>query len=172
MNRRRPAFFLDRDGVINKDTGYPYRPSDLHFIPGAPEAIARMNTLGYLVIVITNQSGVARGYFTEEEVNQFHQCITIQLQSYQAHINAFYICPFHPQGTIESYKKEHFDRKPNPGMVEKAIAEFNVDRDRSILIGDKHTDLLAGHQAHIDSYLFDKNNLDHFVMSVMENRWP
>lgn len=167
----RSAFFLDRDGVINKDTGYPYRFSDLHFISGAPEAIARMNALGYLVIVITNQSGIARGYFTEREVDRFHQHMQVQLKPYRAHIDAFFVCPFHPQGSIDYYKREHSDRKPNPGMIKKALATFNIDRDRSIVIGDKRSDLLAGHRALVDSYRFDGNDLDLFLTSLIKDRW-
>ncbi|MDI2112530.1 D-glycero-alpha-D-manno-heptose-1,7-bisphosphate 7-phosphatase [Commensalibacter nepenthis] len=166
----KPCVFLDRDGVINVDTGYPHRQADLQLIDGAGDAIARMNRLGFLVIVVTNQSGVARGYFTEQDVHQFHQYIAQALSSYHAHIDAFYQCPYHPDGVIEAYRQDHSDRKPKPGMIERACQEWPIDRNRSFLIGDRQTDLEAAQNANIQGYLFDGGNLDEFVQKILQER--
>ncbi|CAI3949188.1 HAD superfamily (HisB1/GmhB) (PDB:2GMW) (PUBMED:20050615 [Commensalibacter communis] len=165
MNR---CVFLDRDGVINMDTGYPCRQSDLQLIDGAGNAIARLNQQGFLVIIVTNQSGVARGYFTEQDVHQFHQYISQELKTYHAHIDAFYLCPYHPDGVIETYRQDHPDRKPNPGMIERACQEWSIDRERSFLIGDRDTDIEAAKNANIQGYLFSGGNLDHFVQKILQ----
>lgn len=166
----KPCIFLDRDGVINVDVGYPYRKEDLQLIDGAGAAIARMNNSGFLVIVVTNQSGVGRGYFTEEDVHRFHNLIVAELQHYNAHIDAFYLCPYHPDAKIEAYRQDHSDRKPKAGMIERAIQEWPVDRKRSFLIGDRETDVQAAHNANIPGYLFQGGNLDKFLQSILQER--
>lgn len=166
----KPCIFLDRDGVINIDIGYPYRKEDLQLVDGVGSAIARMNRLGFLVIVVTNQSGVARGYFTEANVHQFHAWITDALQSYDAHIDAFYLCPYHPDAVVEAYRQDHPDRKPKAGMIERAIQEWPIDREGSFLIGDRETDITAAQNANISGYLFQGGNLDEFLQSVLQER--
>lgn len=166
----KPCLFLDRDGVINVDTGYPHRKGELQLIDGAGNAIARMNRLGFLVIVVTNQSGVARGYFTEADVHQFHLYISEALTLYHAHIDGFYLCPYHPKAVIEAYRQDHMDRKPNPGMIDRACKEWPIDRECSFLIGDKDTDVKAAENANIQGYLFNGGNLDVFLKSVLQQR--
>lgn len=163
----RPAIFLDRDGVINKDTGYPYRQDDLFLIDGAGEAISLAKKHGYLTVVVTNQSGVARGFFTEQDVHKFHSYIQEKLRNYNTSIDAFYFCPFHPEATCQAYRQDHPDRKPNPGMIERAIHELLIDRKRSFLIGDKFTDVQAAKAANITGYLFQENNLFYFLNSLL-----
>src|SRR5262249_43008423 len=102
---RRPAAFLDRDGVLNVDHGYVYRAQDFVWIPGAIKAIKRLNDAGFLVIVVTNQSGVARGLYHEDDIRMLHQWINEALRPEGAHIDAFYYCPHHPEGTVPGYAK-------------------------------------------------------------------
>ncbi|EHD13108.1 histidinol-phosphate phosphatase [Commensalibacter intestini A911] len=170
LSTLKPCIFLDRDGVINVDTGYPHRKDELQLIDGAGNAIARMNQLGFLVIVVTNQSGVARGYFTEADVHQFHHYISEALTPYHAYIDDFYLCPYHPKSVIEAYRQDHIDRKPNPGMIDRACKEWPIDRERSFLIGDKDTDVKAAENAKIQGYLFNGGNLDGFVQSILKEK--
>lgn len=114
----RAVAFLDRDGVINVDRGYTYRIEDLVFTPTAIEGIKVFNDAGYRVFVVTNQSGVARGYYTLEHVERFHEAMRQQLRAHNAHIDCFYFCPFHPEASVAEYATDHEDRKPNPGMLE------------------------------------------------------
>jgi D-glycero-D-manno-heptose 1,7-bisphosphate phosphatase len=165
--RLNPAAFLDRDGVINIDIGYPHRIEDFRFVEGAVKAIARLNANGYLVVVVTNQSGVARGLFEEADMHIFHAHMQKQLSRYGARINAFYFCPYHPQATVERYRCDHPDRKPNAGMIERAIKDLSIDRSRSFLIGDRDTDIQAAQAAGIPGYLFDRSNLDDFLISII-----
>lgn len=145
----RPAVFLDRDGVLNVDTGYTYRPDDLAFTPTAIAAVRALNRAGRWVIVVTNQSGVARGYYTEADVARFHAEMQRRLMIEGAHVDAFYHCPYHPKGTVAAYAREHADRKPGPGMILRALADWPIDRAGSLLIGDRDSDLEAAAAAGI-----------------------
>jgi D-glycero-D-manno-heptose 1,7-bisphosphate phosphatase len=160
------AVFLDRDGVLNKDTGYPFRPEDMILVDGAPEAIAHLNRQGYLCVVVTNQSGVARGYFEESDVQNFHKAMGEAFRREGADIAAFYYCPFHPQGSIEAYCVDHPDRKPRPGMIERAIADLGIERQGSFLIGDRQSDMDAASAAGLPGYLFKCGNLHDFIVSL------
>lgn len=170
LSGAKPCVFLDRDGVINVDVGYPYRQEHLRLIDGAGDAIAKINQLGLLVIVVTNQSGVARGFFTEQDVHQFHHYISHALAEYNAHIDGFYMCPYHPQAVIDAYRQDHPDRKPRAGMIERALKEWPIDRNHSFLIGDKETDIEAARNANISGYLFNGGNLNDFVESILYER--
>ena len=108
--------FLDRDGTINEEVEYLYRPEDLRFLPGVPEAIKRLNGAGFKVVVITNQAGVARGYYTEADVERLHSYMNRLLEEKGAHIDGFYYCPHHPEHGIGEYKKDCECRKPKTGM--------------------------------------------------------
>jgi D-glycero-D-manno-heptose 1,7-bisphosphate phosphatase len=140
---KRPAAFLDRDGVLNVDHGYVYRPDQLAWIAGAPDAVHLLNEAGYYVFVITNQSGVARGYYEEAAVHQFHGHMQDALRAQGAHVDAFYYCPHHPEGTVKEFAVRCRCRKPNPGMLEQAAREWPIDPGRSFLIGDKDDDMAA-----------------------------
>ncbi|MBN9058999.1 D-glycero-alpha-D-manno-heptose-1,7-bisphosphate 7-phosphatase [Kaistia sp. MMO-174] len=163
----RPAAFLDRDGVINVDHGYTYKPEDLAFIEGAPNAIRRLNEAGYLVVVVTNQSGVARGYYGEVDVERFHAHMQAELAKSGAKIDAFYSCPYHPEGVVAAYRLDHPDRKPRPGMILRALRDLPIDAGRSFLIGDLPTDVQAATAASISGHRFPGGDLDDFVAGVL-----
>lgn len=139
----RPAAFLDRDGVLNVDHGYAHRPDQLEWIAGAPDAVRLLNEAGYYVFVITNQSGIARGYYEESAVRQFHAHMQDVLRAQGAHVDAFYYCPHHPDGTVKELAVRCRCRKPGPGMLEQAAREWPIDLPRSFLIGDKDDDMAA-----------------------------
>ncbi|MBD3752309.1 MAG: HAD-IIIA family hydrolase [Micrococcales bacterium] len=122
-----PAVFLDRDGVLIEDTGYPHLEAHLRLVPGAAEAVRRLNQLGYLCVIVTNQSGVARGLFSEDQMKAFNALIVRKLAAKGAIIGAVYACPFHSEGRVEAYiHPDHPDRKPNPGMLLRAISGQGV----------------------------------------------
>jgi D-glycero-D-manno-heptose 1,7-bisphosphate phosphatase len=152
---RRPAAFLDRDGVLNIDHGYANRPEQLEWIDGAPEAVRLLNEAGYRVLVVTNQSGVARGYYTEDAVKAFHAQMQKDLASHGAHVDAFYYCPHHPEGTIKPLAIRCRCRKPAPGMLEQAAREWPIDRGASFLVGDKDDDVGAARAFNIRGIKFD-----------------
>lgn len=143
----RKAVFLDRDGTINLDRGYTYRVEDLEFLPGSVEGIKLLNMSNWLVIVVTNQSGIARGYYTEEDVRTFHNAMNEELEKYGAWIDAFYFCPHHPKEGIGKYRVSCECRKPRPGLILRAAMDFNVNLSCSWVIGDKETDIMAGKAA-------------------------
>ncbi|WP_170291022.1 D-glycero-alpha-D-manno-heptose-1,7-bisphosphate 7-phosphatase [Neomoorella glycerini] len=138
--------FLDRDGTINVDKGYVYRPEDLELLPGSAEGIRILNEAGFLVIVITNQAGIARGYYTEKDVQVFHEHLQNVLNAEGAHIDAFYYCPHHPEG-LPPYNVECECRKPKPGLILRAQADWDIDLHSSWFVGDKSTDLAAAKAA-------------------------
>lgn len=141
---RQRAVFLDRDGTINVDHGYVFRAEEFEFIPGAPEAIRRLRDAGYLVIVVTNQAGVARGLYDEEDVHELHRHLDRELARYGTAIDAYYYCPHHPEKGRGSYLRECACRKPLPGMMLQAAADFSLDLGLSFLVGDKRSDIDAG----------------------------
>lgn len=156
----RPAAFLDRDGVLNVDSGYLYRARDLVWIEGAARAISRLNAAGYLVLVVTNQSGIARGLYTTDDMHGLHRSMADALACAGAKIDAFYYCPHHPEHGAE---RDCLCRKPRPGMLERAFREWPVDKARSFMIGDRTTDLEAAAAAGLPGYLFAGGDLDVFV---------
>ncbi len=141
---RRRAVFLDRDGTINVERDYLYRIEDFEFIPGAPEAIRRLREAGFLVIVVTNQSGVARGYYSLEDVERLHRHIQDELARTGAGIDGFYVCPHHPTEGVGEFRRECDCRKGQPGMLLLAAAEQGIDLSASYMVGDKQVDVDAG----------------------------
>jgi D-glycero-D-manno-heptose 1,7-bisphosphate phosphatase len=167
----RPAAFLDRDGVLNVDVGYAHRPQDLTWIPGAREAILGLNRDGFYVFVITNQAGVARGYYDEAQVGVFHDHMQDELAKIGAHVDAFYYCPFHEDAAVEAYRVvDHPDRKPNPGMLLRAMREWPVDRPRSFLIGDQASDIEAGRRAGLSGLLYTGGDLRATIEAALRSR--
>jgi D-glycero-D-manno-heptose 1,7-bisphosphate phosphatase len=152
---QRPAAFFDRDGVLNVDHGYAYRPDQFEWIAGAPEAVRLLNEAGYYVFVVTNQSGIARGYYEEAAMHQFHALMQDALRTQGAHVDAFYYCPHHPEGTVKELAVRCHCRKPEPGMLEQAAREWPVDLGRSFLIGDKDADMAAAAAFKIRGIKFD-----------------
>lgn len=151
----RPAAFLDRDGVLNVDREYVHRTDQLEWIDGVPEAIRLLNDAGYLVIVVTNQSGVARGYYDEVAVGALHRHMRDVLAAKGARIDAFYYCPHHPDGKVTAYRMRCDCRKPGTGMFEQAARDWDIDRARSFMIGDKDIDIAAATAFGIRSALFN-----------------
>ena len=140
---RRPAVFLDRDGVLNIDHHYVHRPDQFEWVTGAPAAIKYLNQRGYHVFVVTNQSGVARGYYTEDDVEQLHRHINRELARHDAHVDAWFYCPHHPSGK-GSYALPCSCRKPLPGMLRAAALRYDIDLEQSYMVGDKQADIEAG----------------------------
>jgi len=160
----RPALFLDRDGVLNEDPGYVHRWEDFRWIPGAREAVAAFNRAGWWVFVVTNQSGIGRGYYGEDDVVALHAKLSESLAEAGGHIDAFYYCPQHPDATVEAYRHpDPPDRKPNPGMILRALREHPVDIGRSIMVGDKDADVEAARRAGIRGLKFPSDNLMVFL---------
>lgn len=164
----RPAAFLDRDGVLIVDSGYPHRPDQLVLIPGAAEAVKRLNEAGYVTVIVTNQSGVARGMFSEEVMHGFNALLVERLAESGARIDAVYAAPHHAEAVDERYRHpDHPDRKPNPGMLLRAINEHDLDPARSLMIGDNPSDMDAARRAGVPGYLFEDGDLDQFVASIL-----
>ena len=165
----RPALFLDRDGVLNEDRGYVHRWEDFCWIPGAREAVAAFNARGWWVFLVTNQSGVGRGYYPEADVLALHARMEADLAAAGARIDAFYYCPFHPEALEDRYRHpDPPDRKPNPGMLLRAMADWPVDAARSVMVGDKAIDLEAGRRAGVRSLLFPGGDLEAFLAAELD----
>lgn len=136
--------FLDRDGTLNEEVHYLHRTSDLKLLPGVAEALRTLKEAGYRLVVVTNQAGVARGYYSEEDVKVLHGYMNRMLEEQGAAIDGFYYCPHHPEHGTGVYKRECRCRKPGTGMFEMAEKQFEVDRAHSFMIGDKLLDIEAG----------------------------
>ncbi|TAM83576.1 MAG: HAD family hydrolase [Acidobacteria bacterium] len=140
----RPAIFLDRDGTVTDEVGYINHISRAKIYPYAPEAVRMLKSTGLPVIIVTNQSGVGRGYFTEETVSQVHRMVQDTLQAAGTSIDEFYFCPHHPSAAIESYRLECRCRKPGTGMAEQAADRFGIDLGASYVVGDTYRDMQMG----------------------------
>ncbi len=151
------AVFFDRDGVLNIDHGYVYKSEDWQWTPGAIQAIKWCNDNDFLVIVVTNQSGVARGYYSEADVVSLHTWVNEDLNRCEARIDAFYYCPHYPDGKVAEYAIECTCRKPQPGMLLAAIAKYDIDVEFSLMFGDKPSDIDAATAAGIRGVLVGKN---------------
>ncbi|MFO0995337.1 MAG: HAD family hydrolase [Alphaproteobacteria bacterium] len=163
----RPAAFFDRDGVLNHDVGYIHKPADFVWIDGAREAIRRLNALGALVFVVTNQAGIARGMYQEADVLALHGWVNKELAAEGAHVDAFYFCPHHPSAGNGPYSIACTCRKPAPGMLTRAAAEWPVDLGASFLIGDRDTDIAAAEAAGVRGFLFSGGNLNAFLSPIL-----
>ena len=166
--RNRPAVFFDRDGVLNHDLGYVCTSDRFKWIDGAVEAIKHLNSINYYTFVVSNQSGVARGFYKETDVIEFHKWINNELFSKHAHIDEFYFCPHYKYGKVKEYSKFCNNRKPEPGMLLRAFSKWKIDKEHSFLIGNSDTDIIAARRAGIKGYLFEKGNLYDFLIKVLE----
>jgi D-glycero-D-manno-heptose 1,7-bisphosphate phosphatase len=143
----RRAAFLDRDGVLNEDHGYVWRIEDFHWLPGVIGALQRLQQAGFALVVITNQSGIARGLYGLEELDDLHTHMRQQLQLHGVSLAGVYACPHHPEGTRPGYARACDCRKPQPGMILQAARELELDLAASCLFGDKPSDVDAGRAA-------------------------
>jgi D,D-heptose 1,7-bisphosphate phosphatase len=170
--RQRPAAFLDRDGVLNVDRGYVHQSRQLTWIPGAVAAVKWLNDRGFYVFVITNQAGVARGYFGEGDVRRFHAHLVDELRGAGASIDDFRFCPHHPEAAVTHYRTACHWRKPQPGMILDLMRHWPVIVHRSFVIGDRSSDIQAAAAAGIRGYLFTPGNLLDLVQSIDEGAAP
>jgi D-glycero-D-manno-heptose 1,7-bisphosphate phosphatase len=161
--RRRRAAFLDRDGVLNVDSGYVGRTEQWRWIDGAREAVKRFNDLGWYVFLVTNQSGIARGFYDEADLAALHQHVFEELAACGAHLDDARYCPYHAEATVPRYRRDSDWRKPGAGMILDLMDHWPIDRTASLLIGDKESDLEAAQRAGIRARLFDGGRLDQFV---------
>ncbi|HEX4021808.1 MAG TPA: HAD family hydrolase [Acidobacteriaceae bacterium] len=141
------ALFLDRDGVVNEEIGYLSRSDQVRFLPGIFDLCRKAQSLGYILIIVTNQAGIARGYYSETEFHVLMQWMTGEFAREGIRLDRYYFCPHHPEHGVGAYRLDCQDRKPNPGMFLNAATEFHLDLARSIFLGDRCTDMVAGRAA-------------------------
>jgi len=163
----RPAVFFDRDGVLNVDSDYLFEIDKFRWIDGAIEAVKAINDAGYFAFVITNQSGVARGLYKEADIHRLHDWMAEQLAAYDARIDAFEYCPFHPDGSVATYRRSSERRKPQPGMIAELLRVFPVDASRSFVVGDRPSDIEAARAAGLPGHLFAGGNLRDFILPLL-----
>ena len=160
--------FLDRDGVINEDKGYISKISDFKIYPGVGKAISLLNKKNYLVIIITNQSGIGRGLIKIKELKNIHNYLRKKIKKYGGKIDDIFYCPFHPEFGKGKYKKKSNDRKPGDGMIKKAIKKWKIDTKTSFMIGDKISDKLAAKKAKIRFFYKKEKNLNTQIKNILK----
>jgi D-glycero-D-manno-heptose 1,7-bisphosphate phosphatase len=146
-NPQGKALFLDRDGVINEEASYLWRREDVRFVPGIFSLCRTAQSLGYKLVVVTNQAGIGRGMYTEDDFRSLTHWMRAEFVRERVTLDAIYFSPYHPEHGIGDYKREHEDRKPGPGMLRRAAADLNLSLADSILIGDRCTDIAAANAA-------------------------
>jgi D-glycero-D-manno-heptose 1,7-bisphosphate phosphatase len=147
MSELSKALFLDRDGVINHEVGYLYRPEDVRWVDGIFSLCRAAVSSGHKLVVVTNQSGIARGYYTEADFGLLMDWMRGEFMAKGTPLDAVYFCPFHPHHGIGEYKREHEDRKPGPGMLLRAARDLNLDLRQSMMVGDRCSDVAAANAA-------------------------
>ena len=165
--RRKPAVFFDRDGVLNEDRGHVHTPEEFAWMPGAVEAVKAVNDAGHLAIVVTNQAGIGRGYYTEAQFEGFSAWIGAGLAAGGAHLDATYYCPHHPEAARPPYLVACDCRKPEPGMILRAAHDWDIDLQRSVMIGDNDKDMLAAAAAGVRGVRYVSGDVAALVRSVL-----
>lgn len=148
------ALFLDRDGVINEETNYLYRIEDVIWVKGIFSLCRTAQALGYRLIVVTNQAGIARAYYTVEQFDELMDWMRVELRREGVELDAVYYCPYHPVHGVGENKREHEDRKPGTGMLRRGAKEFGVELSESVMVGDRCTDVLAANAAGLKQAFF------------------
>ena len=161
------AVFFDRDGVLNVDKDYLHTIEDFEWIDGAKESIVFLTKNNYTVFVVTNQSGIARGFYTVDDMNKLHEYMAAEIKQAGGNIEKFYFCPHLPGGKIKEFAIECDCRKPKPGLLLQALREYAIDKENSFLIGDKPRDVESAAAAGIKGYLYENGNLLHFVKKIL-----
>jgi len=170
MKKKIKIAFLDRDGVINSckiNKGYIGRIRDFKWIKGAKKTIKFLKANNYKIIIVTNQSGIARGYFSIKDVYKVHKHIKSELKKFGTFVDKIYFCPYHKDGVIKKYKRISILRKPRIGMFLKANKIWNVDKKNSFMIGDQITDMQFAKKAGIKGYFFDQTDLYKFIRKTI-----
>lgn len=162
-----PAVFFDRDNTLVKDTGYVHRLGDLELLPGVDTALMRMHDEGWRIFVVSNQAGVAKGHFTVADAFAFNEALAAEVGRLGVSIDEIRFCPHHPQGTIPGFRKDCLSRKPLPGMLEAIMRDWKVDMSRSVMIGDRDSDVEAGLAAGVRGILAYPGDLDAIVSKVL-----
>lgn len=164
---RRPAVFFDRDGVLNVDKAYVYRIEDFEWVDGAREAIKLCNDLGYYAFIVTNQSGVARGYYGVDDVHKLHDWMAGELAAVGAHIDDYQYCPYHEDGTVEAFRRVSDRRKPAPGMILDCMNAWPVRTEGSLVVGDNGRDVEAALAAGLPGHLYREGDLATFLRPLL-----
>lgn len=160
---------LDRDGVINVDHGYVSRPEEFEFVPGVLEFLHAAQAHGFLLVVVTNQSGIARGYFNQRQYTALQEHMCARLSAEGIDLAAVYVCPHHPDGSVPEFTIDCDCRKPKPGLILRAARDLHLDLKRSILVGDKESDIEAAHKADVGkAFLLDRSTSDSLFSAPLE----
>lgn len=170
MSEHRRAVFLDRDGVINEERGHVHTIENFHFLPGALEGCRRMAAAGYLLIVATNQAGLARGLYSVAEFERLTAWVARRFAEHEAPLAATYYCPHHPEATVAALRLVCDCRKPAPGLLIRAQRDLRIDMPNSVMIGDKESDIAAGHAAGVGRCLLLRSSSAHGIESCGSTR--
>ena len=162
------TFFFDRDGVLIKNYGFVFEPAKVKWLKGSISAIKYLNKKKIKVAVITNQSGIGRGYFTEKDLEKFHLFLNKNLKTYGAKIDDFFHCPYHPKAKIKKYRKKTNLRKPGNGMLLKAIKKYKINPNQCFMIGDEKKDFLSAKKTKIKFEYKKKYSLENQVKKIIE----
>jgi len=164
---RKPTIFLDRDGVINIDKNYVYKISDFEWVKDSIKAIKLLKERGYLIFVVTNQSGITRGFYSEKDVERLHEFINLELNKSGCYIDDFFYSPYHPEIINKKYAKFENLRKPNIGMLEQAQKKWNLNKIDCLMIGDSQSDMQCAEKFGIKGHLFKGGSLLDFIKNII-----